>query len=85
MSTKSPCLVQDCKSEALKGELCHAKGQLDVMPSSKYVFEAFDNLHGPMYHSVFCRFMYMHGTAAHVYPHTPALTCYYHCSVQTPA
>ena len=58
MSTKSPCLVQDCKSEALKGEFCHAKGQLDVMPSSKYVSEAFDNLHGPLYHSVFCRFMY---------------------------
>ena len=30
MSTKSPCLVQDCKSEALKGEFCHAKGQLDA-------------------------------------------------------
>ena len=64
MSMKLPCLAQVCKSEALKGKFCHAKGQLDVMPSFKYVFEAFDNLHGPVYHSVLCRFMYTRDSCA---------------------
>jgi len=48
MSTKWPCLVHGCKSEALRAKFCHTKGQPDVMPSSKHVFAAFDNLDSPL-------------------------------------